>query len=83
MCAHLFAKMDSSAEANGRFDNTYYGVVPPPFLTPEEPLCACALGEVSLTSGDGIDVVISPLQQSSAPAINFVLGASGGNRAPV
>lgn len=28
---------------------TYCGVVPPPFLTSREPLCACEFGEVSLT----------------------------------
>ena len=60
MHAHLFAKMDSNTEACGRFDNTYYGVAPPPFLTPEEPSCACATGEVSLTSGV-IDVAVLSL----------------------
>ena len=30
-------------------DITCYGVVPPPFLTSREPLCACEVGEVSLT----------------------------------
>ena len=32
MHLHLFAKMDSSAEACGSFDNISYGVAPPPFL---------------------------------------------------
>ena len=30
--------------------HTYYGMVPPPFLTPEEPFCACVVREASLTS---------------------------------
>ena len=60
MHAHLFAKMDSSAKAKGRFDSTYYWITPPPFLTPKEPSCASAVGEVSLPSGV-IDVVILSL----------------------
>ena len=39
MHAHLLAKMDSSTEACGKVDTTYYGVVSPPFLAPEEPFC--------------------------------------------
>ena len=33
------SQMDSSAEVCGKVDTTYCGVAPPPFLTPEEPLC--------------------------------------------
>ena len=47
----------------------------PPFLTPKEPSCTCADREVfpDLRSGH----LISLLQQSSASATGFVLGASG------
>ena len=31
MLAQALAKMDSSTEACGRFDSTYYGMAPPPF----------------------------------------------------
>ena len=47
MRVHLFGKMDSSAEACGKFDITYCGEVLPPFLTSEEPTCTA--GEVFLT----------------------------------
>ena len=47
MRAHLFGKMDSRAEACGKFDITYCGEVLPPFLTSEEPTCTA--GEVFLT----------------------------------
>ena len=50
MHAHLLAKMDSSAEAFGKVDTTYYGVAPPPFLAPKEPFCTCIVGKFSLTS---------------------------------
>ena len=66
MHAHLFAKMDSSTEVNGRYDNTYYGVVvasPPCFNFQGDFLCSClcAVREVSLTSAV-VDVAISLLQ---------------------
>ena len=48
VCVRLLAKMDSSEEVYGEVDITYYGVVPPLFLAPEEPFCACVVGEVSL-----------------------------------
>ena len=83
MRAHLFAKMDSSTETNRRFDNTYYGVAPPPFLTPKEPFCTCVVGEVSLTSGVIDEVLIFLFQQSSVPAINFIFGVSRENKAPI
>ena len=47
MLAQVLAKMDSSAEACGKFDITYCGEVLPPFLTSEEPTCTA--GEVFLT----------------------------------
>ena len=50
VCAHLLAKMDSSEEAYGQVDITYYEVTPPPFLTSKEPFCVCVVGKVSLTS---------------------------------
>ena len=68
-------------------DSTYYGIVPPPFLTPEEPFCAWAVGEVSWTSRM-IDVVILSLYSSraqllSAPAINFFLENVRGRQTPI
>lgn len=57
MRTHLFGKMDSSAEACGKFDITYSGEVLPPFLTPEEPTCTA--GEVFLTSGVTHVVILS------------------------
>ena len=59
MCVHIFAKMDSTAEAYGRFDNTYYGKAPLPFLTLEEPSCACAVREVFLTSRVIVVIILS------------------------
>ena len=60
---------------------TYYGVVPPPFLTPKEASCACADREVFLDLRSGH--LISLPQQSSAPATNFVLGVSRENKASI
>ena len=34
----------------GRLTSPAMGWCPPPFLTPEEPFCACVVGKVSLTS---------------------------------
>ena len=45
MCVQLFTEMDPTSEAYGCM-STYYGVVPPPFLTPKEPSCTCADREV-------------------------------------
>ena len=59
MCVHFFAKRDSSAEAYGRFDNTYYGKAPLPFLTLEEPSYVCAVGEVFLTSRVIVVIILS------------------------
>ena len=42
----LLAKVDSSAEACGKVDTIYYGVTPPPFLTPRELFCAWVVGKV-------------------------------------
>ena len=39
--AHLFVRIDTSAEAWERFNNTYYGVATPPLLT----LCVCNGGD--------------------------------------
>ena len=41
---HLLAKTDSSEEAHGWVDTTYYGVAPLPFWTHGEPLCAPVVG---------------------------------------
>ena len=49
VCVDLSAKMDSSKEAYGQVDITYYEVTLPPFLTFKEPFCACVAGKVSLT----------------------------------
>ena len=76
--AQHFPKMDSAAEGSGDIivmGYTYYGVVSPPFLTPKEPPCACADGEVFLDLRSGH--LISLLQQSSASTTSFVLGVSG------
>ncbi|XP_019782781.1 sialidase-1 isoform X1 [Tursiops truncatus] len=53
MGVQLFAKMDSTAEACGGYVHTYYGVVPPPFLTPKEPSCSCVDREVYLDLRSG------------------------------
>ena len=50
MCA-CFCQDGFQHRGCGRFDNTYYGMTSLPFLTPEEPSCACAVREVFLTSG--------------------------------
>ena len=42
--------MNSSAEANRKFDNTYYGMTTPPFFDPQEAFLPFAVGEFSLTS---------------------------------
>ena len=49
MCVHLFAKMNSSVQACGRFNNTY-GMTLSTFLPPEKSFCTCAVNEISLTS---------------------------------
>ena len=87
MHASLFTKMDSSTEVNGRYDNTYYGVVvasPPCFNFQGDFLCSCVcvVREVSLTSAV-VDVAISLLQKSSTPATTFVLRVSRENKAPI
>ena len=46
MHAYLLAQMDSSAEAYGMTDITYYWWP----LNSEEPFCTCVVGKVSLTS---------------------------------
>ena len=75
MCAHLFAKIDSSTEACGRFDITYYGVALPPFRPPQGAfLCLWRWGSLlDRRSGH----LVSLLQQSSTPATNLVFGMSG------
>ena len=50
-CAHLHlsARMDSSKEAYGYVDITYYGVAPSPFLILKESFCAYVIQMTSLT----------------------------------
>ena len=66
--------MDSSAEACGRLDITYYGMASPPF-DPQEPSYTCTDREVLLDLRNGY--LISVLWQNSALASNLVLGVSG------
>lgn len=66
MHAHLFAKMDCSTEVNGRYDNTYYGVMvasPSCFQGDFLCSCVCVVREVSLTSAV-VDVAILSLYSS-------------------
>ena len=80
MPAHRFTKMDSSTEASGRFDSTYYGVAPLPFDPQGAFLHMCSRGGLlDLKSGH----LISLLQQSSGPVINLVLEVSRENKAPI
>ena len=74
MRVQLFAKMGPTAEVFGVHVHTDYGVAPPPFLTPKEPSCTCADGEVFLDLRSGH--LISLLQHSSASATSFVFGVS-------
>ena len=55
----------------GQFD-TYYGMVPPPCVTSEEPSCTCAAEEVSLTSGV-VDVVFLSLYSIRAQFLPSIL----------
>ena len=41
--------MDSSKEAYGQLDITYYEVMPPSLLTSKEPFCTCVVRELSFT----------------------------------
>lgn len=59
-------------EAYGKFDSTYYGMVPPPFVTSEEPSCTCAAQEVSLTSGV-VEVVFLSLYSSRTQILPLIL----------
>ena len=77
MCAHFLPRW-IPAWGLWEIDSTYYGVVPPLFLTPKELSSACAVAVVSLISGVTDVVILSfLLWHSSAPAINFVLEVSG------
>ena len=75
--------MDSSAEACGSFDNISYGVVPPPFSPRGTCLCMCSQGDFLDLRSDRCGCLISLLQQSSAAAINLVLGVSRESKASV
>lgn len=59
-------------EAYGKFDSTYYGMVPPPFVMSEEPSCTCAAEEVSLTSGV-VEVVFLSLYSSRTQILPLIL----------
>ena len=72
MYISFFAKTDSSMEACGKFDNTYYGMLPPPSVTSEEPSCTCAAEEVSLTSGV-VDAVFLSLYSSRTQFLPLIL----------
>ena len=76
--------MDSSTEANERFDNTYLWGDAPSLFDPEEASCACAdrEGFPDLRS-DRCGHLISLLQQSSAPATNFVVEVCRENKAQI
>ena len=70
-----------SREGLWEIDSAYYGIVPPSFLTSEEPFCTFAVEEISLTSRM-MDVVFFSLysrraQFLYAPAISFFLEMSG------
>ena len=81
LCAYVLAQMDFSRDGLWEIDSTYYGIMPPPFLTPEESFCTFAVKQISLTSRM-MDVVFLSLysrrsQFVYAPAINFFLEMSG------
>ena len=61
--------------------HTYYGVVPPPFLTPKEVSCACVDRGVFLDLRSGH--LISLLQKSSALPLALSLERLGENKALV
>ena len=83
ICAHFLPRW-IPAWGLWEIDSTYYGVVPPLFLTPKELSSACAVAVVSLISGVTDVVILSfLLWHSSAPAINFVLGLSRENKVPI
>ena len=68
----IFAKMDTSAEAWGRFNNTYYGATTSPLLT----LCMCSGGDFLDLRSNRFAHLISVLAEL-LPSINFVLGVLG------
>ena len=77
MHAHRFAKMDSSAKAKGSIPHLLWGDALSLFDPRGAFLFMCSRGGFLDLRNDGCGPLTSLLQQSSAPAINFVFGVSG------